>query len=144
MNDGLTMEFQVHFRHGPKGQRELVAGGDPSPPAAPVGRIPRVAKLLALAIRMDELIRAGQVTDFAELARMGHVTRSRMSQIMALLNLAPDIQEAILFLPPVVAGRDPIGEHDLRPIAAAASWEDQREIWCHIILPMLDGADGLP
>ncbi len=49
-----------------------------------------------------ELIREGVVTDYAELARLGHVTRARVTQIMNLLHLAPDIQETLLFLP---AGR---------------------------------------
>jgi len=61
---------------------------------------------MALAIRYDELIRLGAVKDYAELARLGGVaTRARMSQVMALLDLAPDLQEQILFLPRTVAGR---------------------------------------
>jgi hypothetical protein len=63
--------------------------------------IPRIARLLALAIRFDRLLRAEELRDYAELARLGHVTRARMTQIMKLLNLAPDIQEQILFLPPL-------------------------------------------
>lgn len=52
----------------------------------------------------------GSVTlarDHADLPRLGHVTRARVTQIMNLLNLAPDIQGAILFLLPVKFGRDP-------------------------------------
>ena len=71
----------------------------------------------------------GVVTDYAELARLGHVTRARMSQIMSLLQLAPDIQEAILFLPLVTSGRDPITERDLRPIVAEVDWREQRRMW---------------
>jgi hypothetical protein len=48
---------------------------------------------------------------------------------MALLHLAPDIQEALLFLPRVAAGKDPITERDLRPIAATADWNRQRAMW---------------
>src|SRR3712207_3152134 len=46
-------------------------------------------------------IEAGQVDCVVvyKVARLGHVTRARVTQIMNLLNLAPDIQEAILFLP---------------------------------------------
>ena len=57
---------------------------------------------MALVIRFYQL-----VADFAELARLGHVTRARIAQIMNLLHLAPDIQEAILFLPRVERGEDP-------------------------------------
>lgn len=68
-------------------------------------RAPRVAKLMALAIRFEQLVRDGNVADYAELARLGHVTRARLTQIMNLLALAPDIQEATLFLPPVEVGK---------------------------------------
>ena len=62
--------------------------------------IPRIARLMALAIRFDGLVREETIQDYAELARLGRVTRARMTQIMKLLFLAPDIQEQILFLPP--------------------------------------------
>ncbi len=87
------------------------------------------ARLWALAIRLDQLIRSGQVTDQAELARLGHVTRARLTQIMNLLALAPDLQEQILFLAATERGRDAITEKQLRPIAATSSWKKQRLIW---------------
>ena len=93
------------------------------------GNVPRVSRLMALAIKFDGMIQRGEADDFATLARLGFVTRARMTQIMALLNLAPDIQEAILFLPRTVRGRDPITERDLRPIATIPDWEHQREMW---------------
>jgi hypothetical protein len=68
-------------------------------------RIPRVAKLMALAIHFDELIRSGVVADQTELARIGHVTSPRVTQIMNLLCLAPDIRETLLFMSPIVSGR---------------------------------------
>jgi hypothetical protein len=84
---------------------------------------------MALAIRFDQLLRDGVVADQAELARLGHVSPARLSQVMALLQLAPDIQEAILFLPPTSCGRDPITERHLRPIAEVADWGEQRGMW---------------
>ena len=84
---------------------------------------------MALAIRRDQLIRDGVVTDQAELARLGHVSRARLTQIMNLLCLAPDLQEQILFLPLTERGRDSVTEKQLRPIAAAASWKKQRQMW---------------
>ena len=48
---------------------------------------------MALAIRFDQLLRNGEVRDQAELAKLGQVTRARVSQIMDLLQLAPAIQE---------------------------------------------------
>jgi len=95
-------------------------------------RVPRVAKLMALAIRFDGLIRDRVVKDQAELAKLGHVTRARLTQIMAFLNLAPDIQEAILTLGTTESGRDSVTERDLRPIAAEPDWGKQREIWARV------------
>src|SRR5262245_23364564 len=94
--------------------------------AVPVGRIPRVARLMALAIRFDQLIREGVVADQAELAGVGHVTRARLTQIMNLMLLAPDIQETLLFLEAATRGRQRISERDIRSIAAALDWREQR------------------
>jgi len=102
----ITIERNVHFGKGRRTRKELRVGDETSP--APVGRIPRVSRLMALAIRFDQLIRDGVVTDQADLARLGHVTRARLTQIMNLLSLAPDLQEAILFLPATERGRESI------------------------------------
>jgi hypothetical protein len=84
---------------------------------------------MALALQLDELLRSGLVADQAALARLGHVSRARISQIVGLLNLAPDIQEALLFLPPVVQGRDPIHLRQFLPLAARLDWREQRRLW---------------
>lgn len=84
---------------------------------------------MTLAIRFEQLLRDGVVRDQAKLARLGHVTRARMTQIMKLLQLAPDIQEAILFLPLIASGKDSITERDLRPIASTSDWQKQRAMW---------------
>ena len=123
----LTFQTTVHFRKGRSGRKGLKVGHEPAAPEA--GRVPHVSKLMALAIRFDGLVRDGVVTDFAEIARLGHVTRARVTQIMDLLQLAPDIQEAILFLPRTESGHDTVHERDLRPIAAVAEWRRQRRMW---------------
>jgi len=69
------------------------------------------------------------VRNTTDLARLTHVTQPRITQVMQLLYLAPDIQEELLFLPPVERGRDPITERDLRPIAAIVDWSKQRSMW---------------
>lgn len=129
MHDGVTVEFDVHFVRKTAGRREMILGEAPVQPELPAGSVPRVARLMALAIRCEELVRRGEVTDYADLARLGHITRARMTQIMNLLNLAPDIQEGILFLPRTTRGRDSIGEHDLRSICAVTDWNEQRLLW---------------
>jgi hypothetical protein len=88
--------------------------------------------LISLVIRFGNLIRDGVVADYAELARLGHVSRARITQIMNLLNLAPDIQEEILHLPRVESGRDPVTERELRTIVAVVGWGRQREMWVEI------------
>lgn len=123
----ITIERTVHFGRGRSSRKELRDGKEKKP--APMGRIPRVSRLMALAIRFDQLIRDGVVADQAELARLGHVSRARVTQIMDLLGLAPDIQEAVLFLPATERGRAAITERDLRPIAAMADWRMQRKVW---------------
>lgn len=79
-------------------------GGEAAAPDAAKVRVPRVAHLMALAIRFDQLLRDGVVANQTELARLARVTQPRMTQIMNLLHLAPDIQEAVLMLPPTRAG----------------------------------------
>lgn len=123
------IEFKVHFQATRRGKKKAVVGSKPAKTAAPLGNIPRVTRLMALAIRFEHLIREGEVRDLADIARLGHVTRARVTQIMNLLHLAPDIQQAILYLPRVESGRDPITERDLRPLAAMPDWRKQRAAW---------------
>src|SRR5262249_11596610 len=91
MGTSLTIECAVHFEPRRRGRKELAVG--PEPAAAPPGRVPRVARLLALAHRLEGLLRGGVARDYAELGRLGHVTRARVSQLMSLLYLAPDLHE---------------------------------------------------
>ena len=129
----ITTRGTIHFARARRGRRELRCGNAPcAPPPSVFGRIPRIARLMALAIRMKKLVDADEVSDYAELARLGHVTRARVTQIMNLLNLAPNIQEEILFLPPIESGRDPIRELQLRPITLVPDWRKQRRLWSQI------------
>jgi len=91
--------------------------------------IPRIARLMALAIRFEGLLRDETIRDYAELARLGRVTRARMTQIMKLLDLAPDIQEQILFLPGITG----LNERNLRPIVSQIDWNEQRRMFQKIV-----------
>ncbi|MBX3399519.1 MAG: hypothetical protein KF873_12315 [Gemmataceae bacterium] len=125
----LKIECEVHFDRRGRGSRKVLETGPrPFRPAEP-GRVPRVSRLMALAIRCDGLIRDGVIENYTEIARLGHVTRARVSQIMNLLNLAPDIQEEILHLPRTETGRAPIILADLQPIASTPDWRKQRTLW---------------
>lgn len=129
MNMPLTIESDIHFRRRNRGRKELHASSEPVRPVLEPGRVPRVARLMALALRFDQLVRSGAIASYTELAELGHVTRARISQIMNLLNLAPDIQEQLLFLPKTTRGRDPIHLRQLQPVAAAPDWRKQRRKW---------------
>src|SRR6266403_699553 len=127
MTSPFTIECRVNFSNRGRGSRKK-----PSPNQGgtlEAGRVPRISRLMALAIRFGELIGSGQVTTYAELAGLGRVTRARMTQIMSLLCLAPDIQEEILFLRRMVKGRDPVQLQHLLPIASIPDWRKQRIRW---------------
>src|SRR5580704_9298399 len=87
--------------------------------------VPRIARLMALAIRFEGMLRDETVRDYAELARLGGVTRARMTQIMKLRHLAPDIQEEILFLPDIRG----LNERNLRPVVRRINWREQRHMF---------------
>jgi hypothetical protein len=128
----LTIEVPVSFQPvGRCGRKALRPAADQ--PSVPPGRVPRVARLMALALRLEELVRTGQVASYSVLASLGQVTRARISQILSLLHLAPDLQEAILFLPPTRRGRDAILLADLMPLAACIDWRKQRRLWRQLL-----------
>ena len=90
----------------------------------PIARIPRISRLMALAIRLETLVGAGKLNAY-DLAEAGQISRPRMSQMLRLVELAPAIQEQLLFLPKILSGRDPIHEHALRKITRIVDWEAQ-------------------
>lgn len=94
-------------------------------PSGPCGRLPRITRLMALAIHFDGLIQSEVVTNYAELARLGNVTWARVTQIMNLLMLAPAIQEALLFLPRLEQGRGEVCLRQLQKVAAIIEWREQ-------------------
>jgi len=125
MNDTISLSFTFKPKRGRNGKARI----PPLPADLPKGTIPRISKLLALAHHFEHLRRQGVVTDYADLARLGGVTRARMTQIMGLLNLAPDIQEEILFLPRTQKGHDPITTKKMLPVTGILAWPSQRRAW---------------
>ncbi len=128
-NAGMVIEREIAFTRGRRSRKQIIPASEVVEVEQPVGRVPRIARLVALGLRFDQLVCDGDVANFAEIAHVGHVTRARVTQIMNLLNLAPDIMDEILHLPPVTHGIDPISEHHLRPIAAEPIWRKQRAMW---------------
>jgi hypothetical protein len=93
------------------------------------GRTPHVSRLMALAIKFQSLVSSGSVRNYRELAEVRHVSRPRLSQIMKLAQLAPGIQEKLLFLPPTLEGPDRVFEKHLRFLASVVDWEKQKELF---------------
>lgn len=92
-------------------------------------RVPRITRLLALALKFEQMIQQAVVSDYTVLAQLGRVSRSRVTQIMNLLNLAPDIQEQILFLKADTADRRGICERSIRRLSSVLLWNEQRAQW---------------
>jgi hypothetical protein len=122
----MKVETTIHFLKRGKGKQKVAVVGQMKADR-PLGRIPRIARLMALAIRFEELLRTGQVQSYAELARLGHVTPARVTQIMNLNLLAPTIQERLLFLPRTT---EPERLHlkDLQTVARERRWERQEQV----------------
>jgi hypothetical protein len=129
MSTSIVVECEVTFCRRARGRKVLIEQTASGGTSAPIGRVPRVARLMALTLRFERLIRARVVADYTTLAALGRVTCARVSQVMNLVQLAPDIQEAILFLPRVERGQDPIILAQLQPIAAVLDWRHQRRLW---------------
>jgi hypothetical protein len=83
-------------------------------------KVPRVARLLALAHKFQKMLDSGEVESMAELAQLGRVSRARITQIMDLLMLAPEIQEEVLF------GHVAVGMRELLAISGSVEWAVQR------------------
>jgi hypothetical protein len=124
----MQIEYILPFRRGPRQRTFLTA-----PAQQPDGRAPRVARMLALAHKLEALVRSGAAKDYAELARLGGVSASRMSQILLLLHLAPAIQEQVLFLDGSRAQL--LTEGQLRRVAREPNWDRQRVLFDNLLRP---------
>jgi hypothetical protein len=128
-NPGAQVEMMIPVRQSGRAKVLEKARGPATPAtAAPTTprppRIPRVARLMALAIKLQDMIDRGEVRDYSDIARLGYVSRARVSQIMNLLNLAPDVQESLLFMDQSRECAWP--ERHIRSVVALPLWADQR------------------
>ncbi len=93
-------------------------------PSAPTTEsVPRLTRLLALAHRWNRRVDEGIVANYAEIARLMGLSRARVTQIVDLSLLAPDIQDEILL------GDADATEREIREIARAPEWDEQRRLW---------------
>lgn len=119
----LALEIEIEVKN-PTALRKGRPRADRQPSEPEPPRISRLARLIALAIKFEDMVERGEVQDFADLARLGYVTRARITQIMNLLNLAPDLQQALLEDAELA-----LSERDLRPITTVVSWKEQRRLF---------------
>jgi len=77
------------------------------------------ARNLALAHHLAQLIDQGLVADYTAAARMLGVSQPRLTHLMSLLLLAPQIQDSIL------AGTIAPADKKLRELARIAEWREQ-------------------
>jgi len=124
----ITVKRKIKLSRESHGRRRVEAATPTAVEVEP-GRISRISRLMAVAIRLERMLRTGEVANLTELARLGHVTQPRMSQILNLTLLAPDIQEELLFLPSMTSGKAAVHEKMLRPIAAETDWAQQKGLW---------------
>ena len=124
--NAYTVTRKIHFQNSRRSKKTIRPGEKPN---HKVARTPRISKLMALAIHFEQMLKDGHVEDMATLARYGQVTRARMTQIMNLLLLTPDIQETILNLPQTTRGRDYITIRRLNTIALEPDWTVQQQMW---------------
>jgi hypothetical protein len=114
------------FRH--KGRSVTLAETPPPAKPEPVRRPARVAQQLALAHHLQAAIDRGAIADRADVARKLGLTRARVTQLLDLLLLAPDLQDLVLALEAVDAA-EPMAERTLRSVAHAGTWVEQRAAW---------------
>jgi len=118
--NGVRVEYEVHFKRDRRA-RKVVRQGPPPAPAPDA--VPRIARLLALAWKWEGMVRRGEVKDYAEVARLSGLTKGRVTQVCSLTLLATDLQDSILDSPPQ---RVLPSEHALRSVLASVRWNDQR------------------
>lgn len=120
----ITVRTKMSLSVSGKGRKRLnTCGGKAT--GRPAGTIPRISRLMALAIKYQGMLDRGEVESITELARLCHVTQPRMSQILSLNFLSPMIQEELLFLPLVGRGKPEVHEKMLRPISSEVDWQVQ-------------------
>ena len=125
----VEIMLAVHQRRRKEGKTQEPPKGSELRASA---RIPRVTRLMALAIKLQEMVDRGEVRDYADLGRLGYVTRARITQIMNLLLLAPAIQEEIIGWAETASPPLRMSERSLRPIARTPVWSLQKQLWCEM------------
>jgi hypothetical protein len=130
MSTPIVIEGTIALRrNGHAGRQEEIPDRPASTASPPSSRVPRIARLMGLALHVEALVGSGTISSYAEVARIGHVSRARVSQIVSLVQLAPDLQEHLLFLKRPGHGRESLPLRHVLSIAAFLEWDEQRRLW---------------
>ena len=129
MATSYTIACTVHVSRAGRGGPSALRAGPKTTCTSWSDRVPRLARLMALALRFDKLLHDGVFKNSLTLARLGHVSQARISQILSLLHLAPDIQEAILFRSRPERGRVRLDMRKVLPLTKVVDWGQQRRLW---------------
>ncbi len=131
MTKPVSVDFQFTVQQRGRGaKKRMVEDARQLDESKPIlERIPRISRYMALAIHFEDLIRRGIVTDYADLARLGHVTRARVTQIMNLRLLTPEIQEHLLHCEASGQLNCPLQLKELQRLASHHDWRNQRVQW---------------
>jgi hypothetical protein len=122
----LTIETPNHFKRAKAGKKTIAVGPAPEPNSPPSDPIPRISRLVALTIHFDGLIRDGVVKNYADLARLGSVSRARITQIMNILALPPWKRDEILITWCAATRCGEATERNFRIVSGEEIWNLQR------------------
>lgn len=98
------------------------------PAPEPIRRPSKLAITLSIAHYLEEQIENGRIENRADIARRLGLSRARVTQILTLRWLAPDLQAEILFTE-AVDGIEPFSQRVAREVARILAWPEQRVAW---------------
>jgi Arc/MetJ-type ribon-helix-helix transcriptional regulator len=136
---GSTRIFTGYLRRT-RGRACSFTDQRPPPVEEPKPRPAKVALTLALAHRIEAAIERGEYRDRADVARQHGLTRARITQIMDLLLLAPELQERVLGLE-TTTHSEPITESQVQQVVREARWNTQRSLWADVLCQ--SGSDAI-
>jgi hypothetical protein len=110
------------------GRVEFSRNPAPPPPVVPLSRPAEVARMLALAHHLADALESGTFASRIDVARRLGVVDSRITQILSLCHLAPDIQEDVVFFE-VTGGAELFTETELRKVSRLLDWDEQRRAY---------------
>lgn len=129
-----TETFKISTQRNRHGRMSIHDGAAPAPVMTTYAAAPaRIARVVAVAHHVDHLVRSGVAKSYADVGDLGSITRARVSQITNLLFLSPSIQERLLFMIRPAAGREQIGERDLRAICMEPDWSKQEVMFDRLL-----------